>query len=76
MKIIPAIDIMDGKCVRLLQGDFQRKNIYDDDISHTLLRFKNSGADFLHIIDLSAADNPSNSQKSFICPKINCSFFI
>lgn len=71
MKIIPAIDIMDGKCVRLLQGDFQRKNIYDDDISHTLLRFKNSGADFLHIIDLSAADNPFNSQKSFICQKIN-----
>ena len=70
MKIIPAIDVMEGKCVRLQQGNFQNKNIYENDIFPVLLRFKNCGADFLHIVDLSAAENPKSSQKSLICEKV------
>lgn len=70
MKIIPAIDVMEGKCVRLQQGNFQNKNIYENDIFPVLLRFKNCGANFLHIVDLSAAENPKSSQKSLICEKV------
>ncbi len=71
MKILPAIDVIDGKCVRLFQGDFKNKNIYDTDISQTITRFKQWGASFLHIVDLSAAENPACSQKNLICQKMN-----
>ncbi len=70
MKILPAIDVIDGKCVRLYQGQFNTKNIYDMDISHTIKRFKQCGASFLHIVDLSAAENPACSQKKFISQKV------
>lgn len=55
MKIIPAIDIMDGKCVRLTQGDFKKKKIYSEDPLEVALEFQNADLEYLHLIDLDGA---------------------
>lgn len=55
MRIIPAIDIIDGKCVRLSQGDFNKKTIYNDDPLEMALLFENYGIKFLHLVDLDGA---------------------
>jgi phosphoribosylformimino-5-aminoimidazole carboxamide ribotide isomerase len=55
MYIIPAIDIKDGKCVRLYQGDFERPTIYDDDPTAVALRWAEQGAQMLHVVDLDGA---------------------
>ena len=55
MKIIPAIDIMDGKCVRLTQGDFKKKKIYSEDPLDVALEFQNADLEYLHLVDLDGA---------------------
>jgi phosphoribosylformimino-5-aminoimidazole carboxamide ribotide isomerase len=50
--IIPAIDLHDGKCVRLLQGDFNRVTVYADDPVAMALNWQEQGAQRLHIVDL------------------------
>lgn len=55
MKIIPAIDIIEGKCVRLSQGDFTKKVIYDEDPLEVALRFEAAGLNHLHLVDLDGA---------------------
>lgn len=55
MKIIPAIDIMDGKCVRLTQGDFQKKKIYNEDPLAVALEFQNADLEYIHLVDLDGA---------------------
>lgn len=55
MNIYPAIDIKNGKCVRLTQGDFNNETIYSDDPIKVALEWKNKGAMWLHIIDLDGA---------------------
>lgn len=55
MKIIPAIDIIDGKCVRLTQGDFKKKKIYSEDPLDVALEFQNADLEYLHLIDLDGA---------------------
>lgn len=55
MKIIPAIDIRDGKCVRLFQGDYARETIYADSPVTMALKWKKQGAKILHIVDLDGA---------------------
>lgn len=57
MKIIPAIDIRDGKCVRLFQGDYARETIYADSPVTMALKWKKQGAKILHIVDLDGAKN-------------------
>ncbi len=57
MLIIPAIDIKNGKCVRLTQGDFNREVIYGDDPIIVAKRFEKEGASMLHIVDLDGAKN-------------------
>ncbi len=52
MIIIPAIDIRGGKCVRLLQGDFQRETVYGADPVEVALRWASKGAERIHIVDL------------------------
>lgn len=54
MKIIPAIDIMEGKVVRLVKGDPNNKTIYSDDPIETAKKWENAGADRIHIVDLDA----------------------
>jgi phosphoribosylformimino-5-aminoimidazole carboxamide ribotide isomerase len=55
MKILPAIDIKDGKCVRLYQGDFDRLTIYDADPAQVAQRWQDTGASWLHVVDLDGA---------------------
>jgi len=55
MKIIAAIDIMDGKCVRLTQGNFGSKKIYDEDPVEMAQRFEDADLEYVHIVDLDGA---------------------
>ena len=55
MEIIPAIDIIDGKCVRLTKGDFEKKIIYNDDPLAVAKSFEEVGIKRLHIVDLDGA---------------------
>ena len=55
MEIIPAIDIIDGKCVRLTRGDYSTKKIYSPDPLEVALEFENAGIRRLHLIDLDGA---------------------
>lgn len=55
IEIIPAIDIIDGQCVRLRQGNFSEKTIYSDDPSEVAKRFEEIGIRRLHIVDLDGA---------------------
>lgn len=59
MIILPAIDIIDGKPVRLYQGDYSKKEIVADDIFKTALSFESDGAEFLHLVDLDGAKTGS-----------------
>ncbi len=53
--IFPAIDIVDGKCVRLYQGDYSKEKIYNSDPLDQALQFQENGAQWVHIVDLDAA---------------------
>lgn len=55
MFIFPAIDIIDGHCVRLTQGDFAQKTVYSDDPVAMALKWQNQGAEYLHLVDLDGA---------------------
>src|SRR5688572_11803841 len=55
MRIIPAIDIIDGKCVRLTQGDYAQKKIYNEDPLEVAKSFERAGLKFLHLVDLDGA---------------------
>ena len=54
MKIIPAIDLMDGQVVRLYKGDPKQKTVYSDDPMSIAKQWEEDGADMLHIVDLDA----------------------
>ena len=56
MEIIPAIDIIDGKCVRLTKGDFELKKIYNDNPLEVAKSFEGVGIRRLHIVDLDGAN--------------------
>lgn len=62
MIIIPAIDLKDGRCVRLAQGDFQRVTVYGEDPVQVARMWKDDGASRLHMVDLdgSLAGKPRN----------------
>jgi len=55
MKIIPAIDILEGKCVRLTKGDYSTKKIYNEDPLEVAKSFEDNGIKFLHLVDLDGA---------------------
>ncbi|MFK7949777.1 MAG: 1-(5-phosphoribosyl)-5-[(5-phosphoribosylamino)methylideneamino]imidazole-4-carboxamide isomerase [Saprospiraceae bacterium] len=55
MKIIPAIDLIDGKCVRLSQGDYDTKKIYNEKPLEVAKQFENIGITNLHLVDLDGA---------------------
>lgn len=55
MKIIPAIDIIDGKCVRLSKGDYGTKKIYNENPVDVAREFEDSGIRYLHLVDLDGA---------------------
>ena len=55
MRIIPAIDIIDGKCVRLTKGDYNTKKIYNENPLEVAKEFEAAGIEFLHVVDLDGA---------------------
>ncbi|MGC3945393.1 MAG: 1-(5-phosphoribosyl)-5-[(5-phosphoribosylamino)methylideneamino]imidazole-4-carboxamide isomerase [Chryseolinea sp.] len=55
MRIIPAIDIIDGKCVRLTQGDYAQKKIYNENPVEVAKSFEAAGLTHLHLVDLDGA---------------------
>jgi phosphoribosylformimino-5-aminoimidazole carboxamide ribotide isomerase len=59
IEIIPAIDLIEGKCVRLMYGDFDRKTVYSDDPLQVAKRFDSIGITRLHIVDLDGARSGS-----------------
>lgn len=55
MDIIPSIDLRDGKCVRLYQGDYNQETVFSDDPLDVALKWQSMGAPRLHIVDLDGA---------------------
>lgn len=66
MNIIPAIDLLDGKCVRLLKGNYSAVTIYNDDPIEQVKIFKNAGFKNIHIVDLNAAKSDVNDNLRII----------
>ena len=55
MRIIPAIDIIEGKCVRLTQGDYTQKKVYNENPLEIAKSFEDAGLKYLHLVDLDGA---------------------
>ncbi len=55
MEVIPAIDLRDGRCVRLYQGDYDRETVFSDDPTSVALKWQELGAPRLHVVDLDGA---------------------
>ncbi len=55
MLTIPAIDILDGRCVRLSEGDFERKTVYSENPSDVAKTFADAGLSLVHVVDLDGA---------------------
>ena len=55
MKIIAAIDIMEGKCVRLTQGNFGKMKVYDEDPVDMARKFQDADLEYIHVVDLEGA---------------------
>jgi phosphoribosylformimino-5-aminoimidazole carboxamide ribotide isomerase len=66
MRLIPAIDLRDGHCVRLLHGDFARETRYDADPAALLAKYRDLGADWLHVVDLDGARDGSLGNRAII----------
>ncbi|MHB1137608.1 MAG: HisA/HisF-related TIM barrel protein, partial [Microthrixaceae bacterium] len=55
MDLYPAIDLRDGRCVRLYQGDYGKETVYGDDPVAQATAFERAGAPWIHVVDLDAA---------------------
>ncbi len=55
MRIIPAIDIIEGKCVRLSKGDYATKKVYNENPIEVAKEFQDHGIEYLHLVDLDGA---------------------
>ena len=66
MKLIPAIDLRAGHCVRLLHGDFEAETRYPADAPTLLAKYRGAGADWLHIVDLDGARDGSLANRPII----------
>ena len=73
MKIIPAIDLMNGEVVRLFKGDPNQKTVYSNNPVEIAKKWENSGADMLHLVDLDAKLGLGNNYETLkeICQNIS-----
>lgn len=62
MQVIPAIDILGGRCVRLTQGDYDKPTVYADDPVEVVTRFAAAGAKRVHVVDLDAARGSASNK--------------
>ena len=60
MQVWPAVDILEGKCVRLLQGDYEKSTVYGQNPADMAARWCSDGAECLHLVDLDGARDGSN----------------
>ncbi|MEE1046704.1 MAG: 1-(5-phosphoribosyl)-5-[(5-phosphoribosylamino)methylideneamino]imidazole-4-carboxamide isomerase [Clostridia bacterium] len=67
MRIYPAIDIIDGACVRLVQGDYSQKTKFAEDPCEVALRWQREGGEFVHIVDLDGAKSGEMPNLELIC---------
>ena len=76
MLIIPAIDLLDGKCVRLYKGDYSKVTVYSDDPVAMARSFVTSGARRIHLVDLDAARGSANNRSIIadICRQVDALF--
>ena len=65
-ELFPAIDLRAGRCVRLVQGDYDRETVYGDDPVAQALAFQEAGADWVHVVDLDAARSGSPVNRSAV----------
>lgn len=66
MILFPAIDIRDGKCVRLIQGDYDQEIIYNDSPTAMALEWEKQGADYIHVVDLDGAKTGNSLNREAI----------
>ncbi len=66
MTIIPAIDLLDGHCVRLYQGDYSRPTVYERDPVDTARSFADAGVRRIHLVDLNAARSDATNNRKTI----------
>jgi phosphoribosylformimino-5-aminoimidazole carboxamide ribotide isomerase len=66
MELIPAIDLKDGRCVRLLKGDFTAETVYSNDPSEILRRYGALGARRIHVVDLDGAKDGTQANRDAI----------
>jgi len=66
MIIFPAIDILDGKCVRLIQGDYNQEKVYSDSPVEMAKEWESKGASFIHIVDLNGAKSGASFNEDII----------
>lgn len=64
--VLPAIDIRGGRCVRLVQGDYERETVFDDDPTAPAQRWIDEGAEMLHVIDLDGAREGRAANAEFV----------
>jgi phosphoribosylformimino-5-aminoimidazole carboxamide ribotide isomerase len=66
MLLIPSIDLLDGRCVRLLRGDFAAETRYEPEPGQLLQRYRSIGASWLHIVDLDRARDETHSNRALV----------
>ncbi len=66
MQLWPAIDILNGQCVRLKQGDYNRETVYGSSPAEMARHWVDQGARFLHVVDLDGAKDKSPVNKRFV----------
>jgi phosphoribosylformimino-5-aminoimidazole carboxamide ribotide isomerase len=66
MLIIPSIDLIDGKCIRLLKGDYRAKTVYSEMPHETAKSFERAGARWIHVVDLDAAQGQGRHNRDVI----------
>jgi phosphoribosylformimino-5-aminoimidazole carboxamide ribotide isomerase len=68
MILYPALDLLDGRAVRLTRGDYSKVRVYSEDPGSVLASFRDAGAAFAHLVDLNGARDPLTRQKDKLAP--------
>ena len=67
MRLYPAIDMIDGKCVRLVQGDYRKKTTFSEDPLAVALRWQEEGGDLIHLVELDGAKSGDMPNFDIVC---------